>query len=64
MSEHTTETFIPITLRDKTNVYLEADIVISVQEACDSTGGHWIKKMDIAIKLLPKYLVYLYLEQN
>lgn len=29
LSEHTTETFMPITLRDKTNVYLEADIVIS-----------------------------------
>ena len=58
------ETFIPITLRDKTNVSLEADIVISVQEACDSIGGHWIHEMDIAIKLLPKYLVYLYREQN
>ena len=48
--------FILTVLRDRANVCLEVDIVLSVQEACDSSGGHWIKKMDIAIKILPKYL--------
>ena len=53
--------FIPIVSRDKTNIHLEANVIL-VLGACDTSGGHWIQKMEILMKPPPNYLAYLYLE--
>lgn len=46
----TMEAFITTVLRDRTNIHLEANIVVSVPGACDSSAGN-------PNEASPKYLV-------
>lgn len=53
LNENTMEAFIAIVLRDKTNIHLEVNVVISVLGACDSCSGQWIQKMEILMRFPP-----------